>query len=703
MAFTKDTSRFINRELSWIEFNRRVLALAQEPSMPLLERLKFLAITASNLDEFFMTRVGELRLFIEQGLNKKDSCGMNCREQAAAVSREAHAFTGEQARCYAALAPLLAREKIRARSTSELSQRQAEHAARIFDTEIFPVLSPLAVPSTGAFPLLAGATMHLIVRTVSPKARGVPRCAVIPIPRSLSRIIALPADGGYDYMLLEELVAGRLDAFFPGETILECVPFRVTRNAAMRAEDELAADLVVEMTEMLTMRKRSDCLRLEIRDDASAGLVTFLQKGLRLQKEAIYFIPYLLDYTVFMRLTQLPGFSSIKDDPWPPFPLLSLKPGASIFETIARHDIVLHHPYDSFDPVVRFVEEAADDPGVIAIKQTLYRAGKKSRIVAALARAATNGKYVTAIVELKARFDEERNIVWARELEDAGVQVIYGIKGFKTHAKVCLVIRKEAAGVRRYAHFGTGNYNELTAQLYTDVSFFTVHDDLTADASSFFNTITGHSQPQQFRKIAAAPIDLRESIIARIDAEAEHARQGQPAFIKAKMNSLVDPKIIEALYKASLAGVRIELNIRGICCLRPGVKGLSENISVVSIVDRFLEHARVAWFHNGGDDRVFISSADWMPRNLDKRCELWTPVEAPLSQKRLQDAVDLCLHDNVRSWTLKPDGAYIRTPRPAGAKKIRAQEMLYNQTKETAARIRRARRTEFETHGKRKE
>jgi polyphosphate kinase len=483
--------------------------------------------------------------------------------------------------------------------------------------------------------------------------------------------------------------------------MIECVPFRITRNAAMRADDEPATDLLDEMAGILTKRKRSDCLRLEIDKSASREAVTFLQKGLRLRKESLYPVDGMLDYTVFMRLAQLPGRASLRDEPWPPVPLLLQKQDATMFEAIARGDIITHQPYESFDPVIRFLEEAAADPDVIAIKQTLYRTGRKSRIVGALERAAENGKYVTAIVELKARFDEERNIGWARTLEDAGVQVIYGIKRFKTHAKVCLVIRKEGAGVRRYAHFGTGNYNEITALLYTDVGLFTCHDDLGADASSFFNVITGHSQPRMFSKISAAPIDMRESIIAMIGAEAEHARQGQKALIRAKLNSLADEKIILALCAASQAGVTIRLNVRGICCLRPGVRGLSENISVVSIVDRFLEHSRIFQFHDGGSDRFFISSADWMGRNLDKRCELLVPVEDPLCSRRLSEILDLCFRDNTHAWTLNPDGSYRRlAPATPAGRKVRQQETLFQRACETAAAVRRKQRTEFETHGK---
>jgi len=691
-------SAFINRELSWLEFNQRVLNLAQQIETPLFERLKFLAITSSNLDEFFMVRVGELRMLAEEGIDKRDHCGMTPRKQLEAIAEQVHAFTERQARCFKTLSGLLTREGIRRLLPSDLSPEQMRHAERTFTNEIFPVISPIAAPSSLQFPLLVGASMHLAVllRAMRPAGEAV-RFVIIPIPKVLSRIITLPSEGGYDYMLIEDLIAMHVSLFFPGETIVECVAFRITRNAALKAEDELAADLLVAMTEIISKRRKSDCLRLELQKKARPAVITFLQKGLRIGKDGIFFAEDVLDYTAFMRLAQLPGYARHKDPPWPPVPMLSLKPDASMFEAISRRDIVLSHPYDSYDPVIRFVEEAADDQDTITIKQTLYRTCKKSRIVAALARAAENGKYVTAIVELKARFEEERNIGWAKELEDAGVQVIYGIKRFKTHAKVCLVIRKERGGIKKYVHFGTGNYNEITAQLYTDISLFTCHEDLTADASSFFNVITGHSQPVQFRKIAAAPIDLRETVITHIEAETEAALQGRPAFIKAKINSLADTKIINSLYAASKAGVAIELNIRGICCLRPGVGGLSENISVVSVVDRFLEHSRLFWFHSGGAEKLFMSSADWMPRNLDKRCELLVPVEHPLCAKRCKEIIETCLHDTTNCWELLPDGRYRRRA-PANRKKVRCQETLYRRARMAAEALRHARRTEFETH-----
>ena len=689
---------YSNRELSWLAFNRRVLALAADETVPLLERVKFLSITASNLDEFFMVRVGEMHLLIEQRAVKKDKSGMTPAQLLDAVAQDAHGFAEEQSRCFSALSALLARQGIVRLRPADLSPEQERHAAKVFANELFPVITPIALPSTGNFPLLAGSAIHLGIRLAGPRTNSAVRYAVVPLPRQLSRIVPLPVESGYAYMLIEDLIeyfGVQGNRIFPGETIVECVPFRITRNAAMKVEDELTFDLLAGMTDMLTLRMRSDCVRLEVRKTASTAMTTFLQKGLRLRKNALFFTGDVFDYTAFMRLTQLPDFAALKDDPWPPVPLLTARRGATMFEEIAARDLLLNHPFHSFEPVIRFVEEAAEDPDVVSIKQTLYRVGRKSRIVDALARAAENGKYVTAIVELKARFDEERNIGWARRLEDAGVQVIYGIKGFKTHAKLCLVIRREAGGIKKFAQFGTGNYNELTAQLYTDVSFFTCHDDLTADASLFFNVITGHSQPQAFRRISASPIDLRETVIGCIEAEAGHAREGREAFINAKLNTLVDDGIIRALYNASQAGVTIKLNIRGVCCLRPGVKGLSENIAVVSILDRFLEHGRIIRFHNGGTEKLFISSADWMPRNLDKRCELLAPVDDPECRRRLIEILDTCFRDTTNSWKLLPDGSYRRN-RPRLKQKVRCQEVLYLNVGKAASQVRRSRRTEFE-------
>jgi polyphosphate kinase len=525
-----------------------------------------------------------------------------------------------------------------------------------------------------------------------------PRFAVIPFGRSLQRFVTLPSDGGYVYMLLEDMVRLYVERFFPGEPILECVPFRITRNADLGVQEDQASDLLAEIEEVLVARKESACVRLEISDRVTTNMLSFLKSTLGLEEHDVYAVPGPLDLSALWRLTEESGFDRLRSLPWPPRPSPLIDASKSLFETITERDVLLYHPYESFEPVIRLIEEAAADPDVLAIKQTLYRTSRNSPVVAALIHAAEQGKYVTAIIELKARFDEARNIEGAKNLERAGAQVLYGVKGFKTHAKICVIIRREPQGIVRYMHFGTGNYNESTARLYSDVSLMTCDPDLGSDATNFFNAVTGYSQPQRFRKIEAAPIALRDRLIDMIEAETERKKQGQKARITAKLNSLVDPRIIEALYEASDAGVKIRLNIRGICCLRPGVPNLSENISVVSIVDRFLEHARIVAFHHGGDVRVFISSADWMPRNLDRRVELLTPVEDPMHRDRLIEILDLYFSDNVKAHVLQTDGSYRRTKRKKNQKAVRAQEVLYQEACAAVEEAEKSRRTAFEPH-----
>ncbi|MGH7128843.1 MAG: polyphosphate kinase 1, partial [Planctomycetaceae bacterium] len=455
---------------------------------------------------------------------------------------------------------------------------------------------------------------------------------VIPFGPAANRFITLPSEGGYAFLLLEDVVRQFVQRFFPGEDVVECVPFRITRNAEFSIREDAAGDLLSEMEEVLDARKLSDCARLEIAQDATPATLSFLQETLDVGDRDTYRLSGPLDLAAFMRLTDVRGYDHLKYPPWPPQPSPQVDLTQSLFETISQRDVLLYHPFESFEPVQRLIEEAAADPDVLAIKQTLYRTSRNSPIVAALAKAAENGKSVAVVVELKARFDEARNIEWAKSLEQSGVQVIYGVKGLKTHAKTCIIVRREPHGIQRYVHFGTGNYNEITARLYTDASFITSNDELAADAVSFFNAITGYSQPQPFHRIDVAPIGLRERLLEMINTETERRRHGQPAQILAKLNALVDPTMIDALYEASQAGVEIKLNVRGVCCLRPGVKGLSDHIQVVSVIDRYLEHSRIFYFHHGGDRRVYLSSADWMPRNLDRRIELLVPVDDPAAK-----------------------------------------------------------------------
>jgi len=756
------SAKFVNRELSWLEFNQRVLDEARDADVPLLERLKFLAITSSNLDEFFMVRVGGLHLLAREKPARRDPSGRTPDEQLAAVSERTHRMTAEQYACYRdELEPQLAAGGVRRVRAGELNAKQAQAVQTVFDEELFAVLSPMAVTGPDDFPLLVHGTLNVLVQLAPAAAEsrveggesrarkfqqpgsrrsevggrksevgksveflrppnselGSPisdlrspisdlrpptsagmRFAVIPFGPATTRFITLPSDGGYSYMLLEDVVAMFIERFFHGETIIDCVPFRITRNADIGTRDDTASDLLAEMEEVLRARKESDCVRLEIDDAVTPAGLEFLQTTLRLADRGVYRANGPLDLAAFMRLAGLQGFDSLKYDDWPPQPSLMVDAAADIFEVVRDHDVLLHHPYESFEPVLRLIESAAADPDVMAIKQTLYRTSRNSPIVAALIRAAEAGKSVTAIVELKARFDEARNIEWAKDLERAGGQVIYGVMGLKTHAKACLVVRREPHGIQRYVHFGTGNYNEITAKLYTDVSLLTCDRELTADAVNFFNAVTGYSQPQQFHKIEAAPLGLRPKLLELIHSETERKRHKQEARITAKLNSLVDPELIEALYEASQAGVAIKLNVRGICCLRPGVEGLSENIKVVSIIDRFLEHSRIFRFHHGGADLVYISSADWMPRNLNRRIELFVPVEDPKCRKRVVGILNAAFRDNVRGRVLLPDGTFQPPRRPRGGKRFRSQEELYRQVRDSVKQAEQSRTTVFVPH-----
>lgn len=691
---------YINRELSWLEFNQRVLDEACDSSLPLLERLKFLAISASNLDEFFMIRVGGLRLLVERGLTTPDPSGMTPLEQLQAVSQRARDMIAQQNACFAAeLEPQLAAADIKRIGAGELSERQYKAVEQIFEAEIFSVLTPMAVAAGDAFPLLGNQTLNVCVQLKpaldEPKQA---RFAIIPLGKTLSRILTLGSERGYAYVLLEDVVERFLGRFFPGEEVVAHAPFRITRNADFTLRDELAIDMLAGMENILTARKHGECVRLEVADNVASELLAFLKQVLRVEERDVFLIAGPLDLASLMKLSDLQGFEALKYEPWPPQASPQIEPGQSIFEVVARQDVLLYHPYQSFEPVVRLIEQAAADPQVLAIKQILYRTSRNSPIVAALARAAQRGKHVTAIVELKARFDEARNIEWARNLEEAGVQVIYGVKGLKTHAKVCIIVRREPHGIQRYMHFGTGNYNEITSRIYSDVSFLTSNEELGADAVSFFNAITGYSQPQRYRKIEAAPTGLRGRILELIESETQRKVEGQKAFIHAKINALVDPEIITALYAASQAGVIVRLNVRGVCCLRPNVPGMSKNISVSSVIDRYLEHARILHFHHGGDNLVFISSADWMQRNLDRRIELLVPIEDPPSKARLISILETCFDDNAKARILQASGKYQRAKLSGRKKRHRSQELLFESACQMVKEAEQSKLTTFEPH-----
>ena len=696
----KSPIRYFNRELSWLQFNYRVLEEARDPQVPILERLKFLAITASNLDEFFMVRMGGLQILKAARSSKRDPSGLTPSQQLVAANSEARTMMEAQYTCYnEELEPALEAVGICRIRPDQLSVKQRTFVERHLTREVFSVLTPMAVQSTGITPLLANHRIHLAVR-LKPDAEASddppePRYAVIPMADNQNRFISLPYADSFEWILLDDLVAAYVSELFPGETVIECVPFRITRNADMGVREDMAADLMTHMEAALGERKTSQCIRLEIDDVATRMMTRFFRDLLQVRNQDVYRMNGPLDLSDFFSLAGSTGRQDLQYESWDPLPCPALPTGASMFSVLQERDLLLYHPYESFEPLLRMLNEAANDPDVLAIKMILYRTSRTSQVVEALMRAAENGKHVSAVVELKARFDEARNIDQARALEQAGVQVIYGAQQLKTHAKLCAIVRREDRGIVRYLQFGTGNYNEVTVTLYSDVSLFTCDPQLGADATAFFNAITGYTQPQTYRKLVAAPTGLRARILQLIDGETERKKQGQKALIQVKMNSLVDPEIIDRLYAASKAGVKIKLNIRGVCCLRPGVKGLSDNISVVSIIDRYLEHARVVYFYHGGDKLVFISSADWMPRNLDRRIETFVPIENKECKKRLLHILDTHFKDERKGRVLQADGRYLRADSSTNAG---SQEILYQETKKAVEAQRQADATVFKPH-----
>ena len=698
--------RFGNRELSWLEFNQRVLDQAADTSLPLLERAKFLAITSSNLDEFVMVRVGSLKLQYDRNAMVRDPSGRTVSEQLQAVAKRCREIVSKQYQVLReSLEPLLSESEIQRVDLKNCSDKCLDAADRRFHNDVLAVLSPQAVFEERPFPLLQGLGVHLCVRLKpnssepsAPTNGSTPEWeyAIVPLGRTVPRLLPMPADRGHAYVLLEELVSHYVEDFFPGREVVECIAFRITRNADVEWQEDSAADLMVGMEEVLESRRQSRVVRLEYSAGASDPMLAFLSEKMELRSQELFPIDGPLDLTYLFTLHGLEGFDFLRDKPWPPQGTPEIDPTESMFVNFAREDLLMVHPYESFDPVVRLIEEAAVDPDVLAIKQVLYRTSRNSPVVAALKRAAEHGKYVSVIVELKARFDEARNIEWAREMEQAGVQVIYGIRGLKTHAKVCIIVRRESQGIVRYMHFGTGNYNEVTANLYSDISLLTCNDQLGADATAFFNAVTGASQPRQLQHLAAAPISLRNRILSLIENETLRSLEGQKAEIIAKVNALVDPEVIDALYRASQAGVKIQLNVRGVCCLKPDVKGLSESIRVVSIVDRFLEHARIFYFRHGGSPQLFISSADWMPRNLDRRVELLIPVDDDRCREKLIETLRAYFKDDTNTWLMRPNGSYKRVK--PHEESYRAQERLYQRACEAMRDVKQNRLTRFEPH-----
>ena len=706
--------RFINRELAWLAFNERVLDQAADDSLPLLERAKFLAITGSNLDEFVMVRMGGLQLQFARNAMVRDAAGLTVSQQVNAVSSRCKEFVDRQYRLLREeLEPQLAEAGVCRVDLGNCNDRSLEVAQRRFETDVSAVLSPQAITHDRPFPLLQGLAVNLCVRLRAESQGGdhegseaseAWQYAVIPLGRTVPRMIPVLTEKGHGFVLLEDLVCHYVEDFFPGREVMECVAFRITRNADIELQEDGAMDLVDGMEDVLESRRLSRVVRLEYGANASDHAVAFLSEMMQLTNQDLYKVDGPLDLSYLFALHSLEGFDSLRETPWLPQANIDIDPAEPMFSTIAKGDLLLIHPYERFDPIVRLIEEAAVDPDVLAIKQVLYRTSRKSPIVTALMRAAERGKYVSVIVELKARFDEARNIEWAREMEQAGVQVIYGIRGLKTHAKVCIIVRREPQGIVRYMHFGTGNYNEATAKIYSDVSLLTCNDTLGADATTFFNAVTGASQPQQLQLLAAAPMTLRKRLLNLIEAETRRCQEGQKAEIIAKINSLVDTQIIDALYRASQAGVRIRLNVRGVCCLKPGVKGLSESIEVISIVDRFLEHARIIYFRHGGDDELFISSADWMPRNLDRRVELMVPVIEQGCRDKLLSSLKTYFKDNTNCWRMLPTGMYERIiPATRKAEPFQSQRVLHELAAASVKKAKQSRRTTFETHGPKRE
>jgi polyphosphate kinase len=678
-------SYYINRELSWIEFNSRVLEEAEDETNPLLERLKFLAIFSSNLDEFFMIRVAGLKEQLDAGVVNLASDELAAGEQLRLIRSRLLPLIEKQARLLQELLPRLAEEGVVIHSYQKLTMRDRAYLQEYFYKTVFPLLTPLAIDSGHPFPQVLNRSLNILFTVQSPDEPDKRRAAVLQLPQVLSRFVPLPRKNGYHFVLMEEVIQAHSNALFPGLQMMESYNFRVSRDADIEIAEDEASDLLTEMEEQVRQRHWGAAVRLEIDERTPEHLRELLMMLLDLTHEDVYAVSGPRNISDFMKLTTLearhlryPSFSSRS------LPRFAAEPSnpAAVFAAIRQQDILVHHPFDSFsNHVVRFALAAAEDPAVLAIKVTLYRAGRKSPIIDALIKAAQNGKQVTAFVELKARFDEENNIIWARELEKAGVHVVYGIMGLKTHAKIMMVVRKDEDTIRTYAHLSTGNYNQITARIYTDLGYFTAREDFGSDAINLFNFLTGYSQCKTWKQFAVAPITLADALLMLIRRETEAHTPENPGEIIAKLNALVDEKIIRALYRASQKGVRVKLIVRGVCCLRPGVPGVSETIEVRSIVGRFLEHSRIAYFKNGGDEEIYLSSADWMPRNLYRRVEIMFPILEPSAKTQIKHVLNVYWNDTAKARELQTDGSYKRLvdTLPAGAKPFSAQQHFLNE------------------------
>ncbi|MEZ6037608.1 MAG: polyphosphate kinase 1 [Planctomycetota bacterium] len=676
---------FVNRELSWLAFNRRVLEEAQDPVNPLLERVKFLAIASTNLDEFFEIRVAGVMEMVDAGLLTESHDGLKPTEELERVRTDAHAFTAAMHRTWIDhLLPELVAAGIQMPSIKQLDREQQKWVDSYFQREIYPILTPLAVDPAHPFPVLLNKSLNVAVLLQDPRqARRTPRMAVVQVPRSLPRILRLPDTGqGRAYVFTADVVQANLHELFAGLEVLHTCTFRITRDSNLEVDEMQATDLMSSIEKELVKRRRGEPVRLEIDSDAHPDVLERFLNAFSLENDDVHFCDGPVNLGRLMEFYQLVDQPSLKDVPNAPRRTFRWPSAADMFADLRDGDILLHHPYDSFATVEDFVRLAARDPRVLAIKQTIYRAGSKNVMVEALIEAAQQRKQVTVVVELKARFDEEANIQWARRMEQAGVHVVYGIVGMKTHAKCTLVVRREDDGsLARYCHLGTGNYNPSTAQLYTDIGLLTARRELGEEVAETFNMITGYTRVPSMEHLLVAPFTMRDKLLRLIRAEIDNKLDGKPAGIKAKLNNLADPTVILALYEASRAGVRIELSVRSVCCLRPGVQGLSENITVTAIVDRFLEHSRVYYFENGGAPKVYLSSADWMMRNLDRRVEVAAPIDDPELKRRVIDEVlGLALLDNVKARRLLADGQSERIARRADEPPLRSQLALLELT-----------------------
>ncbi len=682
---------YLNRELSWLEFNARVLEEAQDAATPLLERLKFLSIFSSNLDEFFEVRVAGLQQQVYAGLEPQDygTDGLDAPAQLGRISERVHELVAEQYRVLAQeVFPGLAAHGIERVTLDQLSDAERAHVNELFRTDVYPVLTPLAIDPGHPFPHVHNKSLNVALLIEGPHRERVQRLfAVVQVPSVLQRVVLLPggADDRLRFLLLEDLIAARLGELFGGFQVLGHTVFRVTRNTDLVINEDDAEDLLETIQETLRQRIRGEAVRLEIVEDADPAFVQMLTEAFDLEDRDLYKVSGPVDVTALAALHRREGFRALRDEPLMPRVPAPFVGGGDIFSVIRSQDVLVHHPYESFGCVVDFIDRAADDPQVLAIKQTLYRTSGLSPIITALGRAAQNGKQVTALVELRARYEEEANITWARSLERAGVHVVYGVLGLKTHCKAALVVRREADSIRRYVHLSTGNYNATTARIYTDIGLFTARPEYGEDVSELFNLLTGYSRGYSWKRLVVAPGGMRERVVELIEREGRHAEAGRLGRIVVKMNSLVEPSIIDALYRASQAGVKIELVIRGICCLRPGIPGVSDHIRVTSIVDKVLEHSRIFYFENGGEPDVFLASADWMPRNFFRRIEVMFPLEDDRLKLRVVDEMlPVILADNVKARVLRPDGRYRREAPPSDTPRVRSQLVLQEVAREAA-------------------